>query len=125
MEVAAELDASRDEANPQQAAQAVQGSPRQSSVHHLDPGDIASDGRVSSPGASTTTAKPRLYTKSPFEGITDGFGDEKGGNVVTLQPRDEGFGAWSYVAGAFAMYIVVWGKCSGVHGKKLSLSISR
>ena len=30
-------------------------------------------------------------------------------NVVILQPQDEGFGAWSYVASAFAMYIVVWG----------------
>lgn len=26
-----------------------------------------------------------------------------------LQPVDHGFGAWSYVASTFAMYIVVWG----------------
>jgi hypothetical protein len=26
-----------------------------------------------------------------------------------LQPVDQGFGAWSYVSSAFAMYIVVWG----------------
>ena len=26
-----------------------------------------------------------------------------------LRPADEGFGAWSYVASAFAMFIVVWG----------------
>ena len=30
-------------------------------------------------------------------------------NVYALQPADEGFGAWSYVASAFAMFIVVWG----------------
>ncbi|KAK3176619.1 hypothetical protein OEA41_007942 [Lepraria neglecta] len=30
-------------------------------------------------------------------------------NAYTLQPVDEGFGAWSYVASAFAMFIVVWG----------------
>lgn len=31
-------------------------------------------------------------------------------NVVILQLADEGFGAWSYVASAFAMFIVVWGR---------------
>ena len=30
-------------------------------------------------------------------------------NVSVLQPADEGFGAWSYVASAFCMFIVVWG----------------
>jgi hypothetical protein len=36
---------------------------------------------------------------------------EGGGKFeATLQPVDEGFGAWSYVASAFAMYIVVWGE---------------
>ncbi|KAF2152652.1 MFS general substrate transporter [Myriangium duriaei CBS 260.36] len=29
--------------------------------------------------------------------------------VVELQPVDGGFGAWSYVAAAFSMYIVIWG----------------
>ena len=33
-------------------------------------------------------------------------------NVITLHPVDRGLGAWSYVACAFAMYIVVWGKLS-------------
>lgn len=31
-------------------------------------------------------------------------------NAFTLLPADEGFGAWSYVASAFAMFVVVWGR---------------
>ena len=31
-------------------------------------------------------------------------------NSFTLQPVDRGFGAWSYAASTFAMFIVVWGK---------------
>ena len=29
--------------------------------------------------------------------------------AVRVQPQDEGFAAWSYVASAFSMFIVVWG----------------
>ncbi len=44
------------------------------------------------------------------------FGSTESGTLdstakeFALQPQDVGFGAWSYVAAAFAMYIVVWGK---------------
>lgn len=34
--------------------------------------------------------------------------------VAQLQPADEGFGAWSYAASAFAMFITVWGKLNVV-----------
>ncbi|KAB5575271.1 hypothetical protein GE09DRAFT_1264490, partial [Coniochaeta sp. 2T2.1] len=34
----------------------------------------------------------------------------QGGDVVELQAQDGGFGAWSYVAAAFSMYIAVWGE---------------
>ncbi|CAF9921070.1 MAG: hypothetical protein ALECFALPRED_001705 [Alectoria fallacina] len=73
-------------------------------------------------GRSETTAQVRLVPKIPkdqrsrspstqdlptntlesgnFDGIAQGF---------SLQPVDEGFGAWSYAASAFAMFIVVWG----------------
>lgn len=109
IERAQELDSSRDEAAPQQAAQAVQGSPRRSSDAHLSPSKTPSARRGSIQGASTTTAQPRLQPNFQSDrGATD-LSIEKGTNVVHLQPVDEGFGAWSYVAGAFAMYIVVWG----------------
>ena len=36
------------------------------------------------------------------------FADEQRASI--LQPVDKGLAAWSYVAGAFAMYIVVWGR---------------
>ena len=74
-------------------------------------------------GRSETTAQVRLVPKIPkgqrslspatqdapkntleqgnFDEIAQGF---------SLQPVDEGYGAWSYVASAFAMFIVVWGK---------------
>ena len=74
-------------------------------------------------GRSETTAQVRLVPKVPkdqrsrspstqdlptntlesgnFDEIAQGF---------SLQPVDEGFGAWSYAASAFAMFIVVWGK---------------
>ena len=35
--------------------------------------------------------------------------------VFTLHPQDMGFGAWSYVASAFAFYIVVWGERTTTH----------
>lgn len=47
-----------------------------------------------------------LTTQTPS--LKEGIFDETA-NSFTLQPADEGFGAWSYVASAFAMYIVVWG----------------
>ncbi|KAL8691226.1 MAG: hypothetical protein Q9218_003502 [Villophora microphyllina] len=65
-------------------------------------------------GASATTAQVKLkpkssdnrssHSNSSFE--MQDFGESV--NVSTLQPMDKGFGAWSYVASAFAMYIVVW-----------------
>lgn len=73
-------------------------------------------------GRSETTAQVRLVPKIPkdhrsrspstqdmptntlelgnFDETAQGF---------SLQAVDEGFGAWSYVASAFAMFIVVWG----------------
>jgi hypothetical protein len=64
-------------------------------------------------GGSAATAQVSLKPKS-VEQTSDsciGSGDfEESPNVFVLQPVDNGFGAWSYVASAFAMYIVVWGK---------------
>ena len=73
-------------------------------------------------GASRTTSQIRLKPKdqqSPSFRSADAskpahFTLEDSDESVshTLQPVDGGFGAWSYVASAFAMYIVVWGEPS-------------
>lgn len=71
-------------------------------------------------GSITATHQVRSYRKKSWgsNGGTDvaiplldagAFGESD--NVVELQPMDGGFGAWSYVASAFFMYIVVWGEC--------------
>ena len=88
------------------------------SLPSLDP-----DGSTfSMKGASTTTyIPPKLKRKSADENPKDSatsvleFGDfEETEKVYTLQPIDGGFGAWSYAASAFAMFIVVWGELSPV-----------
>ena len=74
-------------------------------------------------GRSETTAQVRLVPKipkghrsrspstqdAPTDTLERGNFDEIA-QSFSLQPVDEGFGAWSYVASAFAMFIVVWGK---------------
>ena len=77
--------------------------------------------RRSSKGGYATTTQVRLKPKASNESLfrntqepADSASLElgkpgKSTSVYTLQPADEGFGAWSYVASAFAMYIVVWG----------------
>ena len=74
----------------------------------------------SSRGSSTITGQIRLKPKpsrSPgprLDEVTsitppgsDSFAEKQNGSA--LQPIDGGLAAWSYVVGAFAMYIVVWG----------------
>ncbi|KAL9103039.1 MAG: hypothetical protein Q9163_001869 [Psora crenata] len=67
-------------------------------------------------GASRTTSQVKLKPKDQQRpcsvtesnlSITLLQGGE--GPSYALRPIDGGFGAWSYVASAFAMYIVVWG----------------
>ena len=73
-------------------------------------------------GRSETTAQVRLVPKIPkgHRSRSPATQDAPGGILelgnfdetaqgFSLQPVDEGFGAWSYVASAFAMFIVVWG----------------
>ncbi|KAF2180471.1 MFS general substrate transporter [Zopfia rhizophila CBS 207.26] len=68
-------------------------------------------------GATAATSQVKLKPKPPeshalfSDDVTLnslGFEEPEGGGF-TLPPADKGFGAWSYVAAAFAMYIVVWG----------------
>jgi hypothetical protein len=66
-------------------------------------------------GGSTTTTQIRLnpnVTEDRSSEDTELSNFEEKSNAFVLQPVDKGFGAWSYVASAFAMYIVVWGKYS-------------
>lgn len=70
-------------------------------------GSIATTYQVGLKSASLISSSNRngATPKPPFN--ADAFHESE--NVVELQPMDKGFGAWSYVAAAFAMYIVVWG----------------
>lgn len=84
---------------------------------------LTSDAKWSVRGRAETTTQARLVPKSAkhsrsrststhnvgAEASELGHFDESA-RVFALQPVDEGFGAWSYVASAFAMFIVVWGK---------------
>lgn len=58
--------------------------------------------------SSLDDPNPPFGPHTRVDSIEGGDFDPKG-REFTLQPQDEGFGAWSYVAAAFAMYIVVWG----------------
>ncbi|EON67129.1 hypothetical protein W97_06382 [Coniosporium apollinis CBS 100218] len=64
-------------------------------------------------GAYATTAQPTLHPPTIYSEPTGSSSevDDKGEptKAYVLQPADEGFGAWSYVASAFTMFIVVWG----------------
>lgn len=46
------------------------------------------------------------------------------GRAYTLQPVDEGFGAWNYFASSFAMFIVVWGQ-SCRKGRKTRTTLTK
>jgi hypothetical protein len=89
----------------------------------LQPQDAAGSRspRRSTRGTSASTFQVRLKPKhsdrsaSPSTAQTSAGGSaivnlEASRLASKLQPVDQGFGAWSYVASAFAMYIVVWGK---------------
>lgn len=84
-------------------------------------GDRSRSPRRPLKGASTTTVQISLHPKASelepsksswdasIQSLELGEGRE-GAKNFTLPPADEGFGAWSYVASAFSMFIVVWGK---------------
>ena len=84
-------------------------------------------------GASAITSQVRLEPKAPeklqvgstqrqdlsSQNIVSCEPNGEVSNVYRLQPVDGGFGAWSYVASAFAMYIVVWGEANLCHEYKV------
>ena len=126
METALQSDLAREEATVQQVLESPLGgyganlsvpSPDEPASEH----ERATRSKRSSRGSMVTVSQVRLNPKSPrrpspdSRETTDGiFGKNEafveGQNVVELQPMDKGFGAWSYVAATFAMYIVVWGE---------------
>ena len=75
--------------------------------------------RRTSKGASSTTTQiqqlnsPRVAsfpTDDATASLMEGGRFGETANVATLPPADEGFGAWSYTASAFLMFVVVWGR---------------
>ena len=128
MESALEVDLTEQETTAQQALGSAlrQNSSISSSQHPLDPANVQTieQPQRSSKGGSATTIQPKLNPRAapqrhsrspspshkarPEESVELG-GHDDSTNTYRLQPVDEGFGAWSYVASAFAMYVVVWG----------------
>ena len=128
MESALQVDLAKQETTAQQALDSALG--QRFLNPSLDPSTGPANAlsteqpRRSSKGGSATTTQPRLNPKalpdrrSPSPSLFDRAGaasslelgeHDDSTNTYYLQPVDEGFGAWSYVASAFAMYIVVWG----------------
>lgn len=130
MNSAAQIDLARDEATPAQVlasplgdvASTIGGGTRTT----LTPAPAAEATTIDSVrrsmrGGVVSSTSVRLKPRSPARpqhgqavhaqdtGFTPkAFGETD--NAFELQPIDKGFGAWSYVAATFAMYIVVWGE---------------
>jgi hypothetical protein len=124
MEAVMQLDLARTEAPAGQVMDSVlgEGAEHFAAESTLRPPDAADSRspRRSTRGASASTYQVRLKPKhsersaspsveqTPADSLATG-NLEAARLVSELQPVDQGFGAWSYVASAFAMYIVVWG----------------
>ncbi|KAK5095048.1 hypothetical protein LTR70_007178 [Exophiala xenobiotica] len=121
MDAAKQLDLAREEAP---VSQVLNSPPQQLAPQTLPvpeevtpPIDRSQSPKRSSHGAIPSTHQVKLKQKPPAqasissidasESKHDPFSESS--NIVELQPIDRGFGAWSYIAAAFAMYIVVWG----------------
>ena len=122
MDSAAQVDLARNEAPANQVMASALGEALAHNGRPPSPTASAYAGnelqKTVSRGSSAITSQVRLNSKNPSHDLdiddsrlnNQDFGESgQGGAVATLQPVDEGFGAWSYVASAFAMYIVVWG----------------
>ena len=127
MESGLQVDLARSEAPAEQVLDSALG---QAATHTVDlsspnvaEGIVNDKSKSIIRGRSETTAQVRLVPKIPKENrsrspSTQGLPTnalelgncEEAAHGFSLQPADEGFGAWSYVASAFAMFIVVWGK---------------
>ncbi len=126
METALQADLARPEATAEQVLESALGqtsSQPASSERIPASGPPNKNAKWSVRGRAETTTQARLVPKSARHSRSqststrnaareasdlDVFNETTRASV--LQPVDEGFGAWSYVASAFAMFIVVWGK---------------
>ena len=126
MESALQVDLARSEAPADQILDSALGQaathPMVISSHAVREGTANDKSEHSIRGRSETTAQVRLVPKKPKDQrsrspsaqdaptntLELGNFDETAPSF-SLHPVDEGFGAWSYVASAFAMFIVVWG----------------
>ena len=115
METALQIDLSKPEAPAEQVLDSALGEiaaqPCSTDSKHLVRGrsDTTHQARLgpkSSHGGRSRSVSAQAHSKEVSE---LGHFDETA-NSYSLQPVDEGFGAWSYVASAFAMFIVVWGE---------------
>ena len=115
METALQIDLSKPEAPAEQVLDSALGEvvaqPRTTDGKNLNRGrsDVTHQARLgpkSSHGGRSRSTSARAHSSEVSE---LGHFDETA-NSYSLQPVDEGFGAWSYVASAFAMFIVVWGE---------------
>ena len=127
MESALQVDLARSEAPTEQVLDSALGQAIPRPTTNSSPANTAEvindKSKHTVRGRSETTAQVRLNPKVPKEqrsrststqGVPTttlelGNFDETA-QGFSLQPVDGGFGAWSYVASAFAMFIVVWGK---------------
>jgi hypothetical protein len=131
MKGAMQVDLARTEAPASQVVDSVRegGGPgylaAESTLRPFDAVDSRSP-RRSTRGASASTYQVRLKPKHSECSASASVGQTVADSLATgnleasrlaseLQPVDQGFGAWSYVASAFAMYIVVWGEFGPVH----------
>ena len=115
METALQIDLSKPEAPAEQVLDSALG--------EIAAQPRSTEGKNLTRGRSDTTHQARLGPKSSHGGRPRSVSAREHSNEVSelghfdetansysLQPVDEGFGAWSYVASAFAMFIVVWGE---------------
>ncbi len=127
MEGAVQVDLARSEAPAEQVLDSALGQavarPAVLSPSTFAEANVKANTKHTIRGRSETTAQVRLVPKipkghrsrsaatqdAPTDTLERGDFDEIA-QSFSLQPVDEGFGAWSYVASAFAMFIVVWGK---------------
>jgi hypothetical protein len=98
--------------NPGEVAAAASLAPQLSTS---DAGTRDTSATRKSKGGYLTTIQPKLHesrksSEAEREEQLELIGRESDATyIVELPPVDKGFGAWSYVVSAFAMFIVVWG----------------
>ncbi|KAL8746895.1 MAG: hypothetical protein Q9190_001160, partial [Brigantiaea leucoxantha] len=121
MEGTLQVDLSKPEAPADQAVNAtsapstaVLDPSRLKSLSQKLPGDTARSSRGGSVSTaslkwSLNSSQSRSTSPASHETTMEMGNTNDGSKVFTLQPQDTDFGAWSYVASAFAFYIVVWG----------------